>query len=154
MIVSAVIRLQWHLGEYHHHVFALLLQAEEITLTIGQAFDLAYKKFLESGGKDVETRKQIGTLQKRVRHSSSRLSVFDSHTGFKQHADTLIFLLINAGLVFYWLFQMIQRGQLNCWWKMSVMNINDGALCCYRANLRIELLCTLLKLWRFPSGFV
>lgn len=47
-------------------VFALLLQAEEITLTIGQAFDLAYKKFLESGGKDVETRKQIGSLQKRV----------------------------------------------------------------------------------------
>lgn len=43
-----------------------LMQAEEITLTIGQAFDLAYKKFLESGGKDVETRKQIGTLQKRV----------------------------------------------------------------------------------------
>ncbi|KAI4903100.1 hypothetical protein NFI96_013689 [Prochilodus magdalenae] len=42
-------------------------KAEEITLTIGQAFDLAYKKFLESGGKDVETRKQIGTLQKRVR---------------------------------------------------------------------------------------
>lgn len=42
------------------------MQAEEITLTIGQAFDLAYKKFLESGGKDVETRKQIGTLQKRV----------------------------------------------------------------------------------------
>ncbi|XP_054471083.1 PTB domain-containing engulfment adapter protein 1 isoform X3 [Anoplopoma fimbria] len=40
--------------------------AEEITLTIGQAFDLAYKKFLESGGKDVETRKQIGTLQKRA----------------------------------------------------------------------------------------
>ncbi|KAG7256116.1 hypothetical protein CRUP_025722 [Coryphaenoides rupestris] len=30
------------------------------------AFDLAYKKFLESGEKDVETRKQIGTLQKRI----------------------------------------------------------------------------------------
>ncbi|TRY92262.1 hypothetical protein DNTS_029089 [Danionella cerebrum] len=28
--------------------------AEEITLTIGQAFDLAYKKFLESGGKDIQ----------------------------------------------------------------------------------------------------
>ncbi|XP_051998828.1 PTB domain-containing engulfment adapter protein 1-like isoform X1 [Xyrauchen texanus] len=40
--------------------------AEEITLTIGQAFDLAYKKFLESGGKDVETRKQIGGLQKKI----------------------------------------------------------------------------------------
>lgn len=44
----------------------VLPQAEEITLTIGQAFDLAYKKFLESGGKDVETRKQIGNLQKRA----------------------------------------------------------------------------------------
>ncbi|XP_043987171.1 PTB domain-containing engulfment adapter protein 1 isoform X5 [Gambusia affinis] len=43
-----------------------VFQAEEITLTIGQAFDLAYKKFLESGGKDVETRKQIGGLQKRI----------------------------------------------------------------------------------------
>ncbi|XP_072573007.1 PTB domain-containing engulfment adapter protein 1-like isoform X3 [Paramormyrops kingsleyae] len=40
--------------------------AEEITLTIGQAFELAYKKFLESGGKDVETRKQIGSLQRRI----------------------------------------------------------------------------------------
>lgn len=48
-------------------VCANLTQAEEITLAIGQAFDLAYKKFLESGGKDVETRKQIGNLQKRVR---------------------------------------------------------------------------------------
>uniref|UniRef100_A0A8D0E169 PTB domain-containing engulfment adapter protein 1 n=1 Tax=Salvator merianae TaxID=96440 RepID=A0A8D0E169_SALMN len=41
--------------------------AEEITLTIGQAFDLAYRKFLESGGKDVETRKQIAGLQKRCK---------------------------------------------------------------------------------------
>ncbi|XP_028621661.1 PTB domain-containing engulfment adapter protein 1 isoform X2 [Grammomys surdaster] len=40
--------------------------AEEITLTIGQAFDLAYRKFLESGGKDVETRKQIAGMQKRI----------------------------------------------------------------------------------------
>ncbi|XP_014007841.1 PTB domain-containing engulfment adapter protein 1 isoform X1 [Salmo salar] len=40
--------------------------AEEITVSIGRAFDLAYRKFLESGGKDVEMRKQIGSLQKRV----------------------------------------------------------------------------------------
>ncbi|XP_043931090.1 PTB domain-containing engulfment adapter protein 1 isoform X1 [Protopterus annectens] len=40
--------------------------AEEITLTIGQAFDLAYRKFLESGGKDVEARKQIAGLQKKI----------------------------------------------------------------------------------------
>ncbi|XP_057359769.1 PTB domain-containing engulfment adapter protein 1 isoform X5 [Manis pentadactyla] len=45
-------------------------KAEEITLTIGQAFDLAYRKFLESGGKDVETRKQIAGLQKRSSRSN------------------------------------------------------------------------------------
>jgi hypothetical protein len=42
------------------------LQAEEITLTIGQAFELAYKKFLDTNGKEMETKKQILVLQKRV----------------------------------------------------------------------------------------
>ncbi|XP_064371142.1 PTB domain-containing engulfment adapter protein 1 isoform X7 [Dromaius novaehollandiae] len=54
--------------------------AEEITLTIGQAFDLAYRKFLESGGKDVETRKQIAGLQKRagsVTPKSPSTDIFD-----------------------------------------------------------------------------
>ncbi|KAH7946167.1 hypothetical protein HPB49_020836 [Dermacentor silvarum] len=40
--------------------------AEEITLTIGQAFDLAYRKFLETSGRDLEMRKQFMILQKRV----------------------------------------------------------------------------------------
>ncbi|EGW14242.1 PTB domain-containing engulfment adapter protein 1, partial [Cricetulus griseus] len=54
--------------------------AEEITLTIGQAFDLAYRKFLESGGKDVETRKQIAGMQKRagsVTAKSPSTDIFD-----------------------------------------------------------------------------
>ncbi|CAG2110945.1 unnamed protein product, partial [Medioppia subpectinata] len=41
--------------------------AEEITLTIGQAFDLAYRKFLETSGRDLEMKKQLMILQKRVR---------------------------------------------------------------------------------------
>ncbi|CAL4058642.1 unnamed protein product, partial [Meganyctiphanes norvegica] len=40
--------------------------AEEITLTIGQAFDLAYRRFVETSAKEVELRKQILTLQKRT----------------------------------------------------------------------------------------
>ncbi|CAG0883893.1 unnamed protein product [Darwinula stevensoni] len=40
--------------------------AEEITLTIGQAFDLAYRRFLESQGKDIESKKQAMVLHKRV----------------------------------------------------------------------------------------
>lgn len=43
-----------------------MFQAEEITLTIGQAFELAYKKFLDTSGKDMEVKKQLMVLQKRV----------------------------------------------------------------------------------------
>jgi len=40
--------------------------AEEITLTIGQAFDLAYRQFLDTSGRDLENRKQMMMLQKRL----------------------------------------------------------------------------------------
>ena len=40
--------------------------AEEITLTIGQAFELAYKRFLETSGRDIESRKQLMSLQKKI----------------------------------------------------------------------------------------
>ncbi|XP_067137981.1 PTB domain-containing engulfment adapter protein 1-like [Centruroides vittatus] len=40
--------------------------AEEITLTIGQAFDLAYRRFLETFNKDLEMKKRCMILQKRV----------------------------------------------------------------------------------------
>merc|ERR1712210_205380 len=40
--------------------------AEEITLTIGQAFELAYKKFLESKGKDLEKEKKEMVMHKRI----------------------------------------------------------------------------------------
>jgi len=43
------------------------VQAEEITLTIGQAFDLAYRKFLEAQGKDKDSKQTQQNLQKRVR---------------------------------------------------------------------------------------
>ncbi|XP_077993091.1 uncharacterized protein LOC144447068 isoform X2 [Glandiceps talaboti] len=40
--------------------------AEEITLTVGQAFDLAYRKFLDTSGRDMEMKKQFIILQKRL----------------------------------------------------------------------------------------
>ena len=51
---------------FYKHSFFIFLQAEEITLTIGQAFELAYKKFLESRGKDLESKKQSMIMQKRI----------------------------------------------------------------------------------------
>ncbi|GAB1609308.1 PTB domain-containing engulfment adapter protein 1-like isoform X2 [Argonauta hians] len=40
--------------------------AKEITLTVGQAFDLAYRRFVETTGKDIDVRKQFLLLQKKV----------------------------------------------------------------------------------------
>lgn len=35
-------------------------------MTIGQAFDLAYRRFLETSNRDLEMRKQLMILQKRI----------------------------------------------------------------------------------------
>ena len=43
------------------------LQAEDITLTVGQAFDLAYQNFMQGSGKELELKKQVINLQKKVR---------------------------------------------------------------------------------------
>ena len=40
--------------------------AEEITLTIGQAFELAYKKFLDTSNKDKEAKKAQLVMEKRL----------------------------------------------------------------------------------------
>ncbi|XP_059151231.1 PTB domain-containing engulfment adapter protein 1-like [Physella acuta] len=54
-------------GDKHFcYVFDSEKCAEEITLTIGQAFDLAYKRFLETSAGDVDIRKQLLLLQKRI----------------------------------------------------------------------------------------
>ena len=56
-----------------------LIQAEEITLTIGQAFDLAYKRFLSGKSVESETEKiarlerENGELRQRLRDVGSLL---------------------------------------------------------------------------------
>lgn len=47
-------------------VFMSEKMSEEIILTIGQAFDLAYAKFIETSGRELEIRKQLIMLQKKV----------------------------------------------------------------------------------------
>jgi hypothetical protein len=51
-----------------HSCFVFLSDklAEEITLSIGEAFDLAYRKFLETNGRELETKKQLMVLRKRI----------------------------------------------------------------------------------------
>uniref|UniRef100_A0A224XPC1 Putative cell death protein 6 n=2 Tax=Panstrongylus TaxID=65342 RepID=A0A224XPC1_9HEMI len=49
--------------------------AEEITLTIGQAFDLAYKRFVETSGKDLEVQRRVMLLQQRVKQLENESSM-------------------------------------------------------------------------------
>lgn len=57
--------------------------SEEITLTIGQAFDLAYRRFLETSGRDLDVRQQLIVLQRRVQSLES-----ENH-GLKQRIQEL-----------------------------------------------------------------
>lgn len=68
--------------------------AEEITLTIGQAFDLAYRKFLETSGRDLEMKRQLMILQKRVRELEqencdlkARLSTYEDINAKPKHTS-------------------------------------------------------------------
>lgn len=54
-------------GKHHCFVLGSERNAEEITLTIGQAFDLAYKRFLDKQGTQMEKEKQFMLLQQQVR---------------------------------------------------------------------------------------
>jgi len=53
-------------GKHHCFVLGSERNAEEITLTIGQAFDLAYKRFLDKQGSQMEKEKQFMLLQQQV----------------------------------------------------------------------------------------
>ncbi|XP_067212926.1 PTB domain-containing engulfment adapter protein 1 [Linepithema humile] len=50
--------------------------AEEITLTIGQAFDLAYRRFLETSGKDLEAQRRCMVLQQKIKRLEHENNVF------------------------------------------------------------------------------
>ncbi|KAF6037118.1 ced-6 [Bugula neritina] len=54
-------------GKHHCFVLGSEKSAEEITLTIGQAFDLAYKRFLEKKETQMEKDKQLTDLQHQVK---------------------------------------------------------------------------------------
>lgn len=44
------------------------LKAEEITLTIGQAFELAYQKFMEKNNHNFDMKKQLLLAQKKIQN--------------------------------------------------------------------------------------
>ncbi|VDP07500.1 unnamed protein product [Soboliphyme baturini] len=64
-----------------HNCFVFLCDklAEDITLTVGEAFDLAYRRFVESNGKELELRKQLILLRKRINELEIENSTLKEH---------------------------------------------------------------------------
>lgn len=65
-------------AEDKHECFVFISDklAEEITLTIGQAFELAYKRFLESSGKDLESQRRAMVTQQKIKRLEQENNVY------------------------------------------------------------------------------
>lgn len=65
-------------AEETHECFVFISDklAEEITLTIGQAFELAYKRFLETSGKDLEAQKRAMLAQQKMKRLEQENNIY------------------------------------------------------------------------------
>ncbi|CAH1163547.1 unnamed protein product [Phaedon cochleariae] len=65
-------------AEEAHECFVFISDklAEEITLTIGQAFELAYKRFLETSGKDLESQRRAMIAQQKIKRLEQENNVY------------------------------------------------------------------------------
>nr|CAI5844037.1 unnamed protein product [Callosobruchus analis] len=65
-------------AEDSHECFVFISDklAEEITLTIGQAFELAYKRFLETSGKDLESQRRAMITQQKIKRLEQENNVY------------------------------------------------------------------------------
>lgn len=65
-------------AEEKHECFVFISDklAEEITLTIGQAFELAYKRFLETSGKDLEVQRRAMLTQQKIKRLEQENNIY------------------------------------------------------------------------------
>lgn len=62
-----MVQSTFHFAENLNVNSSFFVQADQITLTVGQAFDLAFKKFKgNDGAGEVELRKRMMTMQQSV----------------------------------------------------------------------------------------
>ena len=96
--------------------------SEEITLTIGQAFDLAYKRFLETSGKDLEAQRRSMVLKQKIKRLEHENNIFRQRLqDIAAIKGTVCIFIVN----FYILsleFIRIQIQILNFKWFLQISN--------------------------------
>lgn len=81
-------------GSDRHECFVFVSDklSEEITLTIGQAFELAYRKFLDASGRDFDTKKELVQARKKIQELERKVTELEqqlqSHQPLSSSAQT------------------------------------------------------------------
>lgn len=88
--LSFITKVQDGLDRHECFVFVSDKLSEEITLTIGQAFELAYRKFLDSSGRDTDTKKELVLARKRIQELEHRVFELESKLQSKTTQDRAI----------------------------------------------------------------
>lgn len=72
--LSFITKVQEVTERHECFVFVSDKLSEEITLTIGQAFELAYRKFLDASGRDFDTKKELVQARKRIQELERKVT--------------------------------------------------------------------------------
>lgn len=72
--LSFITKVQEGSDSHACFVFVSDKLSEEITLTIGQAFELAYRKFLDASGRDFDTKKELIQARKKIQELERKVT--------------------------------------------------------------------------------
>lgn len=72
--LSFITKVQENSDRHECFVFVSDKLSEEITLTIGQAFELAYRKFLDASGRDFDTKKELVQAKKKIQELERKVT--------------------------------------------------------------------------------
>lgn len=81
--LSFITKVQEGSDRHECFIFVSDKSSEEITLTIGQAFELAYRKFLDVSGRDFDTKKELVQARKKIQELE--LKVTELEQQLEQH---------------------------------------------------------------------
>lgn len=82
--LSFITKVQENSDRHECFVFVSDKLSEEITLTIGQAFELAYRKFLDASGRDFDTKKELVQARKKIQELERKVGELEQKLQQKQ----------------------------------------------------------------------
>lgn len=72
--LSFITKMQDSSDKHECYVFISDKMSEEITLTIGQAFDIAYRKYLDAFGNEIDRTKELIKARKRIQELETKVT--------------------------------------------------------------------------------